>query len=110
MQCPDRDAAKRQRSFVSVQAELPDILNILMKMGKMFLKYKGKTKSEFFDECYQMRLKIIELAEKGMAGKEIAEKLGVSDGYVSRIKLSYNANGIEALKIVSSQNSRSGKM
>lgn len=56
------------------------------------------TKEEKRKQQYYTRLAIIKYVKCGTPGREIAQKLGISTGYVSRIKKDFEENGYEALK------------
>ncbi len=64
---------------------------------------KSKSKTRFIktnrEEQYQTRLAIIHLLKNGLSGKDTARQLGVSDGYVSRIKKDFQQNGYAALEL-----------
>lgn len=51
------------------------------------------------EEYYQTRLAIIALLQQGLSGKDTARSLGVSTGYVSRIKRDFQQNGFAALRL-----------
>lgn len=50
------------------------------------------------DEQYQIRKQIVRLMKTGKTGKEIAKLLDVSEGHVSGVKKSYEANGIAGIR------------
>lgn len=59
---------------------------------------KQDNKNEIRKQQYFTRLAIIEQCQNGMSGQRIAKMLGISEGYVSRIKNDFEQNGYAALE------------
>ncbi len=59
---------------------------------------KQDNKIEIRKQQYYTRLAIIEKSQNGVSGQKIAKMLGISEGYVSRIKKDFEQNGYAALE------------
>lgn len=62
------------------------------------MTYNQSSREEKRRQQYYTRLAIIEHLKCGIPGCEIAQTLGISTGYVSRIKKDFEENGYDALK------------